>query len=371
MIMPVAFDFDADRHVDLLVADEDGRVSYIRNTGKNKNAMPVFEAPVYLKQKADNLKFGALSTPFCTDWDSDGKEDIISGNSAGNIAFIKNLDGGIPPRWDAPTLLKANGQDIRIMAGKNGSIQGPCEAKWGYTTLSVADWDHDGRKDIIVNSIFGEIVWYKNTGDLINLQGPYKMKVDWGNLPVPKPAWNWWNPAKADLVTQWRTTPVAIDWNRDGLTDLIMLDQKGYLAYYERFEKDGALWLKPGKRIFFTEETSSYDHNNQPVHPSIKPLQLNAGIAGKSGRRKITVVDWNNDGKPDLLVNSRNVTFFENVRQSGDSVFLANRGELHHARLAGHDTAPTASDWDKDGIFDVIVGGEDGHYYQIKNPLSK
>ena len=33
-------------------------------------------------------------------------------------------------------------------AGPNGSIQGPCEAKWGYTTLSVADWDADGDQDL-------------------------------------------------------------------------------------------------------------------------------------------------------------------------------------------------------------------------------
>lgn len=53
---------------------------------------------------------------------------------------------------------------LRIMAGPNGSIQGPCEAKWGYTTLSVADWDHDGRPDLVVNSIWGKVVWFRNVG---------------------------------------------------------------------------------------------------------------------------------------------------------------------------------------------------------------
>lgn len=80
--------------------------------------------------------------------------------------------------------------DIRIMAGKNGSIQGPAEEKWGYTTLSVANWDNDGKKDIIVNTIFGKIIWYKNTGDLVNLESLYSVKVDWGGKPL-KPVWNW------------------------------------------------------------------------------------------------------------------------------------------------------------------------------------
>ncbi len=47
------------------------------------------------------------------------------------------------------------------MAGPNGSIQGPCEAKWGYTTLTVADWDGDGLPDLVVNSIWGKVVWYQ------------------------------------------------------------------------------------------------------------------------------------------------------------------------------------------------------------------
>lgn len=89
----------------------------------------------------------------------------------------------------------------------------------------------------MANSIFGEIVWFKNTGDIENMEGPYRVKVDWQGKEAPKPVWNWWNPGQTDLVTQWRTTPIAIDWNQDGLTDLILMDQEGYLCFYERFKK--------------------------------------------------------------------------------------------------------------------------------------
>src|SRR5690606_33466089 len=101
-------------------------------------------------------------TPFSVDWDGDGDEDIITGNSAGYIGFIENLGqfNGMP-RWSKPKLLESEGEVIRIMAGYNGSIQGPAEEKWGYTTLSVSDWDGDGLKDLVVNSIFGEVIWYK------------------------------------------------------------------------------------------------------------------------------------------------------------------------------------------------------------------
>jgi len=367
MITPVAVDFDMDGKTDLLVGDEDGRVALIKNTGKVKNNMPVFQSLVYLKQKANYLKFGALSTPFSIDWDDDGYEDIISGNSSGNICLIKNLSGGVNPKWAEPILLKSNGRDIRIMAGKNGSIQGPAEEKWGYTTLSVADWDNDGKKDIIVNSIIGKVIWYRNTGDLLNLEGPYNVKVDWGKNQVPKPTWNWWNPGKTDLVTQWRTTPLAIDWNKDGLTDLVMLDQEGYLSFYERYSKNGKLWLKPGKRIFYILYNETKDYNIKPLIPSVQLFQLTRGIAGRSGRSKICLVDWNKDGRIDLMVNSNNACYYENIKQSGDTVYFQNKGDVSTVKLGGHTDSPTSVDWNKDGIYDLLIGAQDGHYYLFKN----
>jgi hypothetical protein len=354
MFVPVAFDFDEDGHIDILAGEEDGRVAFIRNSGKVKNNMPIFESPVYLKQKADNVKFGALITPFSIDWDGDGDEDIIAGNSAGNLSFIENLTGGRNPVWAAPVFLKANNEEIHIQAGENGSIQGPCEAKWGYTVPTVADWDMDGHLDIIINSIWGEVLWYRNTGDLTHLDGPYKMKVDWGGTPL-KPAWNWWNPGSTDLVSQWRTTAVAIDWNKDGLTDLIMLDHEGYLCFFERFKNGNEYWLKPGQRIFYLDGETP------------QQLRLNEKEAGASGRRKLCIADWDNDGDLDIVINSTNVDLLENVREENGKVYFKERGNLGKMKLAGHTTCPTVIDWNGDGIVDVLVGAEDGHLYLLEN----
>lgn len=368
MIQPVAADFDKDGFIDLLVGDEDGRVAFLRNTGTILNNMPQFESPIYLQQKADCVKYGALSTPFSIDWDGDGLDDIICGNSAGNISFIKNLGGGENPIWAAPVNLKIDGEDIRLMAGKNGSIQGPCEEKWGYTTLSVADWNNDGKKDIIVNSIFGKIIWFKNVGDNYNLDGPYAVKVDWGMQNTPKPIWNWWYPGKSDLVTQWRTTPLAVDWNKDGLVDLVLMDHEGYLCLYERFKKGDELYLRPGKRIFRVDNiVPGNTEKHDPFVNEIGPLRLSNKEAGASGRRKICLVDWNNDGRMDLIVNTQNAALLENVGQKKDTVCFRNRGNLSTMILTGHTTSPTPVDWDKDGIFDLLVGAEDGFFYLIKN----
>ncbi len=368
MIVPVGADFDRDGHVDLIVGDEDGRVAFVRNTGTVKNNMPVFASPVYLKQKAANLKFGALVTPVSVDWDEDGDEDIVTGNSAGYIAFIENLgmlNGR--PRWAAPVLLESEEKAIRIQAGDNGSIQGPAEAKWGYTTLSVADWDGDGLKDIIVNSIWGRVEWFKNTGKKGNplLGAKQPVKVDWQGRKPSSPAWNWWKPGADELVPQWRTTPFAIDWNKDGLMDLVMLDHEGYLSFFERIKKKGELVLLPGKRIFYGSKASAFDANHKVVTDSVGTLKLNTRLNGGSGRRKFTLTDWNRDGLPDLIINSVNASVLLNRGQKSGKWYFEETGPVSTEILAGHDTSPTPVNWGPH-VKGLLIGAEDGHFYFLK-----
>ncbi len=358
MIVPVAVDWDGDGDVDLVVGQEDGRVALVEHTGKVVDGTPVFAKPRFFKQVADELKFGALVTPVGFDWDGDGDEDLVCGNTAGYLGFIENLDGGNPPKWAEPEYLEIDGRPIRIEAGPNGSIQGPCEAKWGYTTLSVADWDHDELPDLMVNSIWGKVVWYRNIGTRKQpkLTNAEPVQVEWPGQP-PKPAWNWWEPEAKQLATQWRTTPVMIDWDRDGLNDLVMLDSEGYLAWFQRKRVDGQLRLLPPRRVFLDAQG--------------QPLRLNAGAAGRSGRRKLCFADWDRDGRIDLLINSRNVEFWRNESDRDGLTVLKNLGQIDSRRLAGHTTSPTVVDWDSNGLPDMLLGGEDGYFYYMKNPSAK
>ncbi len=369
MIIPVAFDWDQDGDMDLIVGQEDGRVAFMEQSGKITDGLPQFLPPKFFQQRADEVKFGSLVTPVSYDWDDDGDEDLVCGNTAGYIGFIENLDGGDPPRWAAPRYLEAAGEVIRIQAGYNGSIQGPCEAKWGYTTLAVADWDHNGLPDIIINSIWGEILWYENTGSRKKprLAAAKPIMVNWQTSPV-KPAWNWWHPKNNQLVTQWRTTPVVIDWNEDGLMDLIMLDHEGFLSFFKRVQTDNSLTLMPGERIFYSKDHSSFDNGQKPLNNQGGLLQLNAGLAGKSGRRKICITDWDRDGYPDLLVNSLNINFMRGSGKDSENYLLEDLGMVDSRVLAGHTTSPTMVDWDKNGIPDLLVGAEDGYLYYMKNP---
>jgi len=371
MIVPVALDWDKDGDVDLIVGQEDGRVALVENTGKDVDGLPAFLPPKFFRQVADDVKFGVLVTPDSVDWDGDGDEDLICGNSAGYVGFIENLDGGNPPQWAAPVCLDADGEVIRIMAGPNGSIQGPCEAKWGYTTLNVADWNHDGLPDIIVNSIWGKVVWYRNIGTKRRprLAAQQPIEVEWAGQP-PKPAWNWWGPEGKNLATQWRTTPVVADYNNDGLNDLITLDHEGYLALFQRAKRSGKLVLLPGKRLFSSENGSVFDSIQRPQNKTGGVLRMNGGIAGKSGRRKFCFTDWDLDGRLDLLVNSRNIHLLRNISKDETQCVFSDRGMVDTRILAGHTTSPTVVDWNADNEPDLLAGAEDGFLYYLKNPHS-
>ncbi|TLD70090.1 VCBS repeat-containing protein [Phragmitibacter flavus] len=376
MITPTAIDWNKDGKVDLIVGDEDGRVAFVENTGEFKDGAPLFKEPVYFKQEADEVKFGALATPVGYDWDGDGDMDIICGNTAGHIAFIENLSSAKveSPKWAAPKLLEADGKVIRPMAGANGSIQGPCEAKWGYTTQSVADWDGDGLPDLMVNSILGKVHWYQNIGTRTEpkLAAAQSVEVEWdGEQPVL--AYGWLRPEGKALLTQWRTTPVAVDWNKDGLVDLVMLDQQGYLAFFERFKDGkGTLKLKHPQRVFVADATVEGDPPTKYFQAAAgEPLWMNKKIAGGSGRRKLCAVDWDQDGQMDLLVNAANASFVRQTRSADGKWFFKDMGLVSPTNIEGHDVSPTVVDFNGDGVPDFLGGAEDGYLYYLRNPSAK
>jgi hypothetical protein len=349
MIQPRVVSWHQDGRPSLIVAEEDGRVDLLENQAP-RGQEPRFAPPKYLEQVDPLLKSGALSRPVAIDWNGDGKLDLLSGNSAGYIQYFENTGSNAEPVFEDRGYLKAGGQTIRHMAGPNGSVQGPAETKWGYTNISVADWDLDGKLDILVNDITGAVVWYRNIGTRQHpeLAAAQPIEVQWPG-PTPKMEWVWWQPKGKQLVTQWRTTPAVVDWDGDGLPDLVMLDYRGYVSLFRRQRRNGALLLLAPERIF-VDQTGRF-------------LNLAAGRAGASGRRKINVVDWNGDGKLDLVTDGPNgPAWYENTGTQEKPV-MQFRGDLLKVKMQGHNPTPFVVDWNADGKPDVIVGTQDGFFY--------
>jgi hypothetical protein len=147
-----------------------------------------------------------------------------------------------------------------------------------------------------------------------------------------------------------------------------MLDAEGYLALYARGPSNAEPQVQAPRRLFLGEPQSVFDSRNAPRNDAPGLLQLNPARAGASGRRKLAVVDWDGDGRVDVLVNSTSVDWFRNTGMRDGKTVLQWQGPLSGATLAGHTTSPTTVDWDRDGVRDLLVGAEDGFLYFMKNP---
>jgi hypothetical protein len=352
MIQPRVVWWHGDGRPSLLIGEEDGTVSLVENLAA-RGEEPRLARPRFLEQVDPFVKSGALSRPVLVDWNGDGRLDLIAGNSAGYVQYFENTGTKDEPQFEDRGYLQAAGKTIRKMAGPNGSVQGPAEEKWGYSNPSVADWDLDGNLDLVVNDIWGAVEWYRNIGarQRPQLAAAQPVEVEWNGRP-PKPDWVWWQPKGKQLVTQWRTTPKVVDWDRDGLPDLVMLNHQGYLSLYRRARSSGALVLLPPERIF--------------VDQAGRFLNLAAGRAGRSGRRKIELADWDADGDLDLISDSdEGPVWYENTGSQVKPVMVL-RGTIVKAKLSGHNPTPNAADWNGDGRLDLLVGGEDGFFYYFE-----
>ena len=330
MLSPVTSDWNADGLPDLIIAQEDGRVSIALNQGMRLGA-PYFTDEYFLKESTTLVRSGVLVNP----WFDEATRDLYCGSSAGYIEWFQWRKTG----YAEGRYVNTSGKPFRVMAGYNGSIQGPAEAKWGYTTCVYTDLNGDKTMEILYNSILGRIEYLTTAGARGRVMPSAPIPVKWTGEP-PYPKWNWWKPGATDLVVEWRTRPQVADWDQDGRMDIIAMDHEGYLALY-RGADDG---YQPGERVFKNETGDS--------------LRLNEREAGKSGRAELHLVDWDNDGDFDLLRNTKLAGWFENV----DGAFTW-RGDFPGRKLAGHDTCPNGIDWNGDGFRDLLLGAEDGHIY--------
>ena len=156
-----------------------------------------------------------------------------------------------------------------------------------------------------------------------------------------------------------------IDWNGDGLIDLVLSDAEGYLSLYERRRgANGKLELLPPQRVFWSEGASAFDSNGKPTNNVSGPLRLNDGVYGRGGRRTFCIVDWDGDGKPDILLNSNpNVNFFRATGRDAQGRWMfKDEGPVSSHLLTGHATKPTYFA----ATHELLIGAEDGFLYRLK-----
>jgi hypothetical protein len=213
--LPCVTDWDGDGRPDILVGAEDGYITWLRNTGTAPNgAFPAFKNMGRVQCSEPLVHASVLPCPAAHDFTGDGRPDLIVGNCTGQLLFYPNTGPREAPTLGAEVKLTAGGTEVLISAGLTGSIQGPSEKMFGYTCPTIADWDGDGGADILLSDVLGRHLFLRNEGGVPpRFATPQELTLD------GKP-----------LRTVWRVRPSVVDWLGDGALHYVALDAAGLLT---------------------------------------------------------------------------------------------------------------------------------------------
>ncbi|MGE3966395.1 MAG: FG-GAP repeat domain-containing protein [Planctomycetota bacterium] len=211
------------------------------------------------------------------DLDADGRRDVLSGSyMPGHIYWFRNEGEG---RYVSRRLVDVG--DRPIHAG-DSSVE-PDENKPDLDGLAAAvwavDWDADGDLDLLVGNIVGRVVLIRNEGDAKTPR--------FGTAREPLKA--------GDEVIEVHSDagPTMADWDGDGKVDLLVGGGDGGLRFYRNLAERGFRFAAAVDLI--APSASNEADEAEPAEKSGEPKRPGT-------RLKPHVVDWNLDGKLDLLV---------------------------------------------------------------------
>jgi hypothetical protein len=338
-----------------LIVGGEGALYFYEFSGRfTKAGKPIYENPCFVQQRNADIYAGTLPVPNVVDWDQDGDEDIICGNSEGRILYFENAGTNGSPDYLPAIPLKANGQEIHIQPGYRGDIQGPFEARWGYVCPTVADWNGDGLPDILMSDATARHTVYLNIGIKNNpvLAAGRPLYMD-----------------GLDLHGTWRVKP-AVARLGEKMAYVALDDDDQFHLYWQIDDYN----MADGGKLTLQDGTS---------------IGANFLHSGGTGRLKLNLTDWDLDGLPDLLVGTPRHGSVPNpetgLPQSlglpGSAIlFLRNAGSLEKPIFAfpeilkfkgepiflgQHACAPTLAYFSEAGP-DLIVGEEGGRLLYFK-----
>jgi hypothetical protein len=276
--VPRAADINGDGLLDLVVSSG-GNIYLFENVGtKTSPRFRVHDKPLPSRwTRADLPGTGAYYCTEFMDWNHDGKQDVVT-----NYTVELNSGKGNPGIYDRTVSVLPPGQRIEHPSGIGDD--------WFWPRLY--DLDRDGKLDILFGDWAGHVWFHRNLTEpgkpaQFDLQGTLLRTVDGNPIKVGPTG----DPNKSFAALQGaRTVFAAGDFSGKGLLDLVVSDTFGMVRFYRNV----------GTRA-------------EPV------FALPEVIADTKTRGMVDAVDWNGDGRMDVIVGTSDgrVLVFPNIAQQG------------------------------------------------------
>ena len=141
-------DWNNDDKKDLIVGAIDGKIHVFINEGSDTS--PDFASESFAQQEGADLVVPSYrSSPVIGDFDGDGKKDLLTGNTNGEILLYPNVGMDAAPSFSDSTYFESEGVVIDLNS-------------LGRSRPSVCDWRADGRPDLLVGVGDGRVHLYQS-----------------------------------------------------------------------------------------------------------------------------------------------------------------------------------------------------------------
>ena len=292
----------------------------------------------FVQANGVDIQVPGYSVPSFVDWNNDLLKDLIVGEGGGSgdakVRVYLNVGTEAEPQFGESFYAQSNGQDLAC----------PAQGCLGCFPR-VVYWDQDERKDLLVGLADGTVRIYVNTA---TDEDP---SFDAGQTLTVGSSQDW------DLSVGRRATPTLVDWNEDGMLDLVVGALDGLIHFYENCGCDGPV----PPHFYFSSPEGEF-------------AQLNGFDLEVPGRRSSPVVmDLDGDDRPDLLTGNTDgwLLFYKNTSPRYPHAFAQPErltSEGVPIDLPGTPRSrPFVCYWTGDGHFgppdgywDVLVGSGDG-----------